>query len=74
MFQTNSMVARRELMDEYPPFYYHSPVGDYPLQIYMGMCGKIHYIDRFMVGVPPAIGRLVVGEDAFLHRADGETL
>lgn len=48
MFQTNSMLARREYMDNYPPFYYHSPVGDYPLQIYMGMRGKIHYIDRFM--------------------------
>ena len=48
MFQTNSMLVRREFMDNYPPFYYHSPVGDYPLQIYMGMCGKIHYMDRFM--------------------------
>ena len=48
MFQTNSMLARRDLMDEYPPFYYHCPVGDYPLQIYMGMRGKIHYMDRFM--------------------------
>lgn len=48
MFQTQTMLARREFMGTYPDFYYQSPVGDYPLQIYLGMCGKIHYMDQFM--------------------------
>lgn len=48
MFQTNTMLARREFMTSYPDFYYHSTVGDYPFQIYMGMCGKIHYLNEVL--------------------------
>ncbi len=47
-FPTSSMMIRKKFDSEYPEFYYKCPVGDYPMQVYMTMCGYLHYIDEFM--------------------------
>lgn len=48
LFATNSMFYRREYINNLPAFYYLSPVGDYPLTIYLSLCGKVYFINKAM--------------------------
>lgn len=48
LFATNSILFRKKLSVNIPHFYYNSPVGDYPLIIYLSLCGDVHYIDEYM--------------------------
>jgi glycosyltransferase involved in cell wall biosynthesis len=56
IFPTNSMFYRRKESKIKPDFYNNSPVGDYPLAIFLSLIGKVYYIDEFMstyrYGVP----------------------
>lgn len=56
IFPTNSMFYRRKESELKPDFYNNSPVGDYPLAIFLSLIGKVYYIDEFMstyrYGVP----------------------
>lgn len=45
---TTSIVYRRDLIAEYPQFAYNCHVGDYPLQIYLALCGKVYYFKDVM--------------------------
>ncbi len=47
-FATASMVLRRNAVQQLPNFYFHAPVGDYPLSAHLAMNGSVHYIDAFM--------------------------
>lgn len=56
IFVTNSMMYPAE-SDKYRPSYFDkSPIGDYPLYIYLATKGTVYYIDEFMsayrTGVP----------------------
>ncbi|MEW3585075.1 hypothetical protein AB1I66_25020, partial [[Clostridium] symbiosum] len=44
IFATNSMVFRKQYSDTLPKFYYEAPVGDYPLMIYLSLCGAVYYM------------------------------
>lgn len=48
LFATNSIFYRRELCLERPKFFNTSPVGDYPLIIYLSLKGSVYYVDKFM--------------------------
>lgn len=45
---TNSIVYRKDVMDNPPEFYFNAPVGDYPLQIFTSTKNYAYYIDEFM--------------------------
>lgn len=47
LFPTNSILFARKF-SKLPQFYYNSPVGDYPLMIYLASCGPVYYIDEYM--------------------------
>ena len=48
MFATNSMFFKAKLVRSLPKFYNISPVGDYPLVIYLSLKGKVYYLDKVM--------------------------
>jgi glycosyltransferase involved in cell wall biosynthesis len=48
MFATNSMLFPTKLIEDMPDFYKNSPVGDYPLAIFLALHGKVYFIDRCM--------------------------
>lgn len=48
MFSTNSMIFRREYTKRFPDFYINAHIGDYPLTIYLSLCGKVHYFPDIM--------------------------
>lgn len=48
LFPTNSIVYRQALGHNRPLFMQLSPVGDYPLAIYMALQGYIFYMDEMM--------------------------
>lgn len=45
---TNSILYRKNIMDNAPDFYLHSPIEDYPLQIFTSIKDYAYYIDEFM--------------------------
>ncbi|MCC3862836.1 glycosyltransferase [Terrisporobacter petrolearius] len=45
---TNSIVYRKEALDNPPKWYFDAPVGDYPLQIFLASKGDVYYIDDVM--------------------------
>lgn len=45
---TNSILYRKEVMDNPPDFYLNAPVGDYPLQIFSSTQDYAYYINEFM--------------------------
>lgn len=45
---TNSILFRKEIMDNAPDLYFNAPVGDYPLQILTGMNKYGYYINEVM--------------------------
>lgn len=47
-FATNSMVFPTRLLATLPPYYFSSPVGDWPLILYLSTVGPISYIDEPM--------------------------
>ncbi len=47
-FATNSMIFRTELTKNFPAFYLNAHIGDYPLTIYLSLCGTVHYIPDVM--------------------------
>lgn len=48
LFVTNSMFYRKKYVDDLPRFYFNSPVEDFPLTIYLSLCGNVHFIDKAM--------------------------
>jgi len=48
LFATNSMVYPRKLVQNMPDFYHHSPVGDFPLMLYLSLQGDMHYMAQCM--------------------------
>ena len=48
MFPTNSMFFKKQHTETMPKFYSISPVGDYPLVIYLSLVGKVYYFDKIM--------------------------
>ena len=46
-FATNSILHRNSF-NQLPKFYYKSPVGDYPLIIYLAINSDVYYMDEFM--------------------------
>lgn len=48
LFVTNSVLYKREKMSQRPKFYDISPVGDYPMMIFLALQGTVYYIDDFM--------------------------
>lgn len=47
LFATNSLFYLSALTTELPDFFEKAPVGDYPLMIFLALCGKVYYIDKF---------------------------
>lgn len=47
-FATNSMLFKRELTESFPAFYLNAHIGDYPLTIYLSLCGTVHYMSDVM--------------------------
>lgn len=45
---SNSLVYVKRLMDNPPEFYFSSPVGDYPMQIFLALQSKGYYMDEVM--------------------------
>ena len=45
---TNSIIYRKETLDNPPKWYLDAPVGDYPLQIFLASKGDVYYIDEVM--------------------------
>lgn len=48
LFSTNSIVYRNDIRYNRPLFMQISPVGDYPLAIYMALKGYVFYMDEMM--------------------------
>lgn len=48
LFATNSMVFRKKDALNFPDFLKRAPVGDYPLAIYLSLCGRVYYMDETM--------------------------
>ena len=48
LFATNSMLFKRELTESFPAFYLNAHIGDYPLTIYLSLCGTVHYMSDAM--------------------------
>jgi len=48
MFATDSMFFPTRLTQNLPVFFMESPVGDFPLAIYLALCGEVYYMDRCM--------------------------
>lgn len=48
LFSTNSMTFRRAYTEKFPDFYINAHIGDYPLTIYLSLCGKVHYFPDIM--------------------------
>ena len=48
LFATNSMFFKTEFVKKLPKFYYLAPVGDFPVTIYLSLCGKVYFIDDIM--------------------------
>ena len=55
-FPTCSSMVRRDVFEDFPAFFYHSPVGDIPMALNALAKGDVGYIDEIMavrkVGVP----------------------
>jgi len=47
LFATNTILYPSKFCN-FPDFYKNAPVGDYPLVIYLAICGDLHYINEFM--------------------------
>ncbi|WP_370456230.1 glycosyltransferase family 2 protein [Planomicrobium sp. YIM 101495] len=45
---TNSILLAKEKIEPLPEFFHRAVVGDYPLVIYGGLQGAVHYMDRNM--------------------------
>lgn len=45
---TNSIIYHRKCMDNPPDFYLRSPVGDFPLALYLAIQGTVGYINETM--------------------------
>ena len=45
---TNSMFFRKECRDNYPDIFRDNPVGDYPLAVYLSLCGKVYCLEEPM--------------------------
>ena len=45
---TASILFRKEFLSTYPDVCERCHVGDYPLQLWLAVCGRIYYIDRDM--------------------------
>jgi len=45
---TNSILYRKEVLENPPKWYFDAPVGDYPLQIFLASKGDVYYIDKSM--------------------------
>ena len=48
LFPTNSFLYPARFATGRPDYYYQSPVGDYPLAIYLATQGYVYYMDRLM--------------------------
>lgn len=48
LFPTNSFLYPARFVKDRPEYYYRSPVGDYPLAIYLATQGYVYYMDRMM--------------------------
>lgn len=48
LFPTNSFLYPARFATGRPEYYYQSPVGDYPLAIYLATQGYVYYMDRLM--------------------------
>lgn len=48
LIATNSIIFSREKILDIPPFYYNSPIGDYPLVIHGALQGTVYYMDDNM--------------------------
>lgn len=48
LFTTNSILYPSKFTENRPDFYKNSPIGDYPLVIYLSMMGSVYYIDELM--------------------------
>lgn len=48
LFATNSMVFRKKDALGFPDFLKRAPVGDYPLAVYLSLCGRVYYMDETM--------------------------
>lgn len=48
LFATNSMLYPAVLNNNRPDFIGNAPVGDYPTEIYLSLCGDVYYMDEFM--------------------------
>jgi glycosyltransferase involved in cell wall biosynthesis len=48
LFSTNSMLFPTKFVLRRPSFYENSPVGDYPLTIYLSLMGTVYYINELM--------------------------
>ena len=65
---TNSIIYRKDIMDNAPELYFKSPVGDYPLQILSSIGDYAYYINETMsvyrVGVEGSwTSRMLTGEN-----------
>lgn len=47
-FSTNSMVFQKKYVEKLPEFYFISPVQDYPLTIFLSLCGTVFYMKDIM--------------------------
>ena len=47
-FHTSSYMYRTEITKKMPKEFWNHGVGDYPLSLYLSLCGYIHYIDKVM--------------------------
>lgn len=48
LFSTNTMLFRAQYVENLPSFYMNAHVGDYPLTIYLSLCGQIYYTPKMM--------------------------
>lgn len=48
LFATNSMFFRKKYTEKFPSFYLEAHIGDYPLTIYLSLCGIVHYMPEVM--------------------------
>ena len=48
VFSTASLFYRKKFVNNLPDFYYNCPIGDYPLIIYLSLCGKVYFINKFL--------------------------
>ncbi len=60
---TASIIYRRELREDYPEACKKCNIGDWPLQIFMGLKGKVHYFAEKMVLYRFAMGNSWTARD-----------